>query len=241
MSFLFPIPQTTLGYFVHIAAGIVGSFVVLSVLEHVIHKRMMHTRGMPRFLYKVLPYLNWILEEHAVKHHGKYYKRFDFEPDPEGKEQNLVIGPVESCAMGLALSPLILLVALFVSPIAAGIFCVCGFLHNYTWGKIHRQMHIPEQNSFFRDWALFRLVARHHYMHHEYPMKNFNVVLPFADFLFGAVAKPRLRHVREMLRLGYLKPRSARAKVRVAKLQALAEAERNGAPEPIDGTAAKAA
>jgi hypothetical protein len=216
---MLPLPTTITGFFIEIAIAIPVSYVLVSCLEHYIHKRMMHTRGLPKPIYKVLPYLNWILDEHAVRHHGKYYKRFDYEPDPEGKEQNIIIGPAETLSMGMACMPAILPVALFVSPIGAVIFCLTGLAHNYTWGKIHRQMHVPEQGSWFRNNPVFLFLARHHYLHHEYPMKNFNVVMPFADFVFGSVAKPKPVHIKEMLRLGYLKARTTRGAMAVKKLQ----------------------
>lgn len=236
-SYLLPLPTTLSGVLFEIAVAIPVSYALVSCLEHAIHKRMMHTKGMPRFVYGILPYLNWILDEHAVRHHGKYYKRFDYEPDPEGKEQNIIIGPVETLAMGMACMPAILPVALFVSPIGAVIFCLTGLAHNYTWGKIHRQMHVPEQNSWFRNNAVYLFLARHHFLHHEFPMKNFNVVMPLADYVFGSVAKPRRAHVKEMLRLGYLKPKTERGARAVAALRKKVEATAQVTALPAQPTA----
>jgi sterol desaturase/sphingolipid hydroxylase (fatty acid hydroxylase superfamily) len=32
-------------------------------------------------------------------------------------------------------------------------------------------------------------LARHHYLHHRYPNKNFNVVFPLADYVLGTNAR----------------------------------------------------
>jgi sterol desaturase/sphingolipid hydroxylase (fatty acid hydroxylase superfamily) len=50
-------------------------------------------------------------------------------------------------------------------------------------------MHKPEKRPFANWWA-YKFVARHHFLHHRYPDKNFNVALPIGDFLFGTTARP---------------------------------------------------
>ena len=50
------------------------------------------------------------------------------------------------------------------------------------------EMHQPKQR-FFAKWAAYKFVARHHFLHHRYPDKNFNVAFPVGDWLFGTVAK----------------------------------------------------
>ena len=32
--------------------------------------------------------------------------------------------------------------------------------------------------------------VRHHYLHHRYPDKNFNVAMPVGDWIFGTAARP---------------------------------------------------
>ena len=56
-------------------------------------------------------------------------------------------------------------------------------------------------------------------MHHQQTDKNFNVVCPLIDFLTGRVAKPNATDIREMIRLGYIKPRSERAQKLVPQLR----------------------
>ena len=61
-------------------------------------------------------------------------------------------------------------------------------LHHVIWNQIHMEMHKPE-GRFFANWAAYKSVARHHFLHHRYPDKNFNVALLAGDYVFGTMAK----------------------------------------------------
>ena len=82
-------------------------------------------------------------------------------------------------------------------------FVASAFAHNRLWNALHRQMHIPE-DVFFKDWKVYRFLARYHFMHHQMNGRNFNVVCPLADFVLCRTAKPRVRDIRNMLTLGLL-------------------------------------
>jgi len=64
-------------------------------------------------------------------------------------------------------------------------------------------------------------------MHHRQTGKNYNVVLPFADFVLGRVAQRRPSDVRELLRLGHLSPRRAASVARIRRMRADHLAARN--------------
>jgi sterol desaturase/sphingolipid hydroxylase (fatty acid hydroxylase superfamily) len=55
---------------------------------------------------------------------------------------------------------------------------------------------------FFSEWPAYKYLTRHHYLHHLHPDKNFNVVLPLGDFVFGTVCKPTAAEIAEMHRQG---------------------------------------
>ena len=55
---------------------------------------------------------------------------------------------------------------------------------------------------FFGNTRLFKQLARHHYLHHRYPAKNFNVFLLVGDYVFGTMAKPTEADWAEMRRQG---------------------------------------
>jgi sterol desaturase/sphingolipid hydroxylase (fatty acid hydroxylase superfamily) len=86
-------------------------------------------------------------------------------------------------------------------------------------------MHIPK-DVFFKDSALFRYLARNHFMHHRKSTKNYNVVCPLADYLFRTKAKPTQADIREMLRLGYLRPTSDRVQELIDRLREATEMQR---------------
>ena len=203
-------PTTPAEWTLHIGGGVLFNLVILSIMEHRIHLNLMHIRAMPKWVYKAVPFFARFQRRHHVLHHHTYYQQFDYEPNPEGRYENIFIRFYQSLIIGAAVLPVFLLVC-FVSPVVAITFGLLGFLHNRLWGVVHVQMHIPK-DVFFRRWAIYRFLARHHFIHHQQPFKNLNVVVPMADWFFGTVAKPTLGDVREMLRLGYLLPRSERAK-----------------------------
>jgi hypothetical protein len=62
-------------------------------------------------------------------------------------------------------------------------------LHGWAWGPIHREMHFPE-GRWFSGLRLFRFWRSYHKTHHDHPGRNFNVLCPGADWLFGTYKSP---------------------------------------------------
>ena len=219
MSTFLRIPETPLGIALEFGIAFVAAVFVLSTLEHLIHKHLMHRRRFPKSWYKKVPYLQLIFFDHAVRHHHRYYKDFDYEADPVGKLHGLYIENRETIIMASIAMLFLAPVFLFASPLGVTAFLIVGIAHNKLWNAVHDQMHIPEHNHWFRDTALYRWLARHHFMHHVDTRNNLNVVFPLVDFIVGAVAKPELKDIREMYRLGYLVPRTKGGARGVAFLQ----------------------
>lgn len=188
--------------------AIVGT-VLLSFAEHAIHRNLMHRQQMWDWLYRRVPELRVLFRNHAVLHHGTYYERFDHEPNPEGKYFNLRILPADFLHLVVIFLPVLIGLALLVSMAAAATVLALIAAHTLVWNAAHVQMHVPETGAWFRNTGYFRFIARHHFMHHQRSGRNYNVVLPLADFVLGTSAPPRLGDVREMLRLGLLTPRTA--------------------------------
>ncbi|MGH8610571.1 MAG: hypothetical protein ACREYF_00615 [Gammaproteobacteria bacterium] len=191
------------------------SYLYISIGEHQIHKGLMHDKPLPARVYEASPYLLDAFDAHAMRHHRKWYKAFDYEPDPRGREENLPIPMKETMLMLVAAFPL--WSPIFLFSIRGGcIFLATALLHNRLWSAFHRQMHIPRR-VFYQDCAFFRFLAANHFLHHQDNRRNFNVVFPFADFLFGTWATPTRADLQELLRLGYVKPRSSVARAVVEK------------------------
>jgi hypothetical protein len=165
---------------------VVGWFVVLvvvmSIVEHQVHCRLMHKK--PRhFLLRDLAARQKMFTSHAVEHHRQYRAHFHDDPVPPGEDRgirlNIREGLIESLPLAIVLS--------FFSTTAAVMWPMV--VHHFLWNQIHLEMHKPEKRPFANWWA-YKFVARHHFLHHRYPDKNFNVALPIGDFLFGTTARP---------------------------------------------------
>ena len=189
------------------------SYGIISFVEHIIHRYFMHKKWLPAAFYRAYPFFNTTYEAHAVRHHGRWYKRFDYEPDPFGRLDNVTFTLSDSLAMLISALP-IWAPLIFLSPFGGCVFVASTFVHNRLWNALHRQMHVPE-DVFFKDWKMYRFLARYHFMHHQMNGRNFNVVCPLADFVLCRTAKPRVRDIRNMLRLGLLYPRTIRMRRRV--------------------------
>ena len=175
--------------------SIIGWFVVMVVLmslvEHQVHCRLMHKK--PRnFLFKELAARQRIFTSHAVEHHTQYRKSFHDEPVPPGEDRgirlNLWEGLVECLPLCLALWFLSFVPGFSSFLIGAIVWPMVVVLHHTIWNQIHLEMHKPE-GRFFKNWAAYKFVARHHFLHHRYPNENFNVAFPVGDFLCGTIAK----------------------------------------------------
>jgi hypothetical protein len=178
MTFIFPVV-------------FLASVVAMSFLEWAIHRWLMHRRRLPSWVYRVLPFLGHIQEDHAVMHHRKYYKVFNHEPDSVGKDFNLRLyyrsGVVWTAPLWLSLG-------LFWSWEAAAAWLAVVLLHHATWNLIHSEMHNPRPRRWLQVLPLYRYMARHHWMHHRYPGKCYNVVLPpLADLVMGTYLRPSAR------------------------------------------------
>jgi len=168
--------------------SVIGWFVLMvvlmSIIEHQVHCRLMHKK--PRLaLFKNLRVRQRIFTSHAVEHHTQYRKHFHDHPLPPGEDRGIRLNVMEGLVESLPLTvPLF-----FYSVTGAIMFPVVVLIHHTIWNQIHLEMHQPK-NRFFANWAAYKMVARHHFLHHRYPDKNFNVAFPIGDYLFNTVAKP---------------------------------------------------
>jgi hypothetical protein len=165
------------------AGWFVAMVVLMSLLEHQIHCRLMHK--MPRFpLFRDLKARKRVFTSHAVEHHSQYRQHFHDDPMPPGEDRGIRLnvreGLIESLPVVIALAPF--------STIGAVMFPSVVCLHHCIWNQIHLEMHQP-QKRFFANWSAYKFVARHHFLHHRHPDKNFNVAFPIGDWLFGTVAR----------------------------------------------------
>lgn len=175
-----------------IVAWFVVMVVLMSLIEHQVHRRLMHRK--PRNpLLKKLHARQRIFTSHAVEHHSQYRKVFHDDPLPPGDDRgirlNLIEGLLECLPLSLILGLVAYTTGLTTLYSAAIVWPAVVALHHTIWNQIHLEMHQPKKR-FFSDWQAYKFVARHHFLHHRYPDKNFNVAFPVGDFLCGTIARP---------------------------------------------------
>jgi hypothetical protein len=187
MTFVFPI------------AFLVG-VVAMSFVEWAVHRWLMHLRWLPGWVYRALPILSKVQKDHAIEHHHKYFKVFNHEPDPVGKDYNLRLKYWVSVVLSV---PLWLSLGLFWTWEAAAACLAVILLHHAAWNLIHSEMHNPRPRRWLQSLSLYRYLARHHWMHHRYPGKCYNVVLPpLADLVMSTYLKPTARDLAAMAAIG---------------------------------------
>lgn len=160
----------------------VVSLVFMSLIEYISHRWFMHNK----WWGKTFPLLWSTFDKHTHFHH-RFYRIFDKASDPVAKYINLKFD-IAAHVVGA------LFVAFFLwwlSAIFAITFVLVVFLHAVIWNLIHGEMHEPK-GAWFTNRRWYQYLRSHHKIHHEHPNKNFNVVLPGMDWLFGTYIKPRL-------------------------------------------------
>jgi hypothetical protein len=166
-------------------------FVAMSFVEHFAHRHLMHRKG---FIDRWFP---MIYHRHAIQHHRTYYKVFNPEPDDFGRKLNIRFEILPSLPIALVWAALLFP----FSKVSASMVLAAIFAHHALWNLVHEEMHDPK-GRFFSKWGIYRFLARYHWMHHTYPGKNYNVVLPLADYVWGTHLKPSQKDVKRMEEIG---------------------------------------
>jgi hypothetical protein len=156
-------------------------YTIGTLTEWYIHKYHMHKNSGVKYLQP------WMYEHHAVIHHPAFKNDFRISNPKEHNEIGIYLPTLQ------VLIPATPLLGLFgwVTGLWIGAICLWCMLaaHMILWSIIHRTMHSTEQ-KWFRRMKLYRYLATYHMMHHLYPNKNYNVVCPGADWLFGTYKSP---------------------------------------------------
>ncbi len=189
-----------------VVVSVVGSLIVMSFVEYYLHGYVLHQKNvLPAFLYRWFPAIEMERHEHTELHHEKYYRVFNNEPDPVGRELAQRIGLKTTLIMFALFAPALYAIAILVSPIPSIVFMAVGLLYVLTWNTIHVEMHQPKHPWWSALWP-YTYLARYHFVHHDLQRKgvhmNENLVLPFVDFLTGRHQTPTKEHRDEMRRIG---------------------------------------
>ena len=163
--------------------GIAVGIVFASFFEWTLHKYVMH-RPVWNFRYA--------FQAHAVVHHKVFKADHTYHLIDEKDKETIPMawwnGPV---LVMIGVIPFALLSWLFGqwAFVAGGFIAFASYYCFYEY--IHWCMHLPKARRVEKPWW-FQKLNGHHLLHHRYMHKNFNVVLPLADLLFGTFI-PRSR------------------------------------------------
>lgn len=163
------------------ATVLVLFYPLMSLAEWAIHSRLMHRLPFPEWFYRWVPGLRRLYLAHAKVHHSHCFQdRFDHDPKLYCNLFNLTLDMPWVGLLCIA-GPLCLL-----SYWGAGLLVLLTFLHHQAWGLVHTEMHIPTR-PWLRKLLFYRVMARHHELHHQRPGYNFCVVCLGADRWMGTL------------------------------------------------------
>jgi hypothetical protein len=165
-------------FFFWSAIGAILGVVFASFFEWTLHKYFMH-RPMGDFDYA--------FKAHAVVHHQTFKADHTYHLINEKDKKTIPMawwnGPllVALCQVPFAVA------GAFMGnySILIGSFIACSAYYG-AYEYMHWCMHLPKKRNIERSGIYFRLNG-HHLLHHRYMHKNFNVVLPLADFCLGTL------------------------------------------------------
>ena len=177
-KFLLPTTLTIYTFLWWAAAGIVLGTVFDSFFEWALHRYVMHR--------KVGPF-DYSFRQHALVHHRVFQADNTYHLRHEEDKGTVPMawwnGPV---LILITQMPMALIAWLTGQWGLLGGSMLAGCLYYAAYEYMHWCMHVPRQRQLERSGVFFRLNG-HHLLHHRYMNKNFNVVLPLADWCLGTL------------------------------------------------------
>lgn len=170
--------------------GISVGIVFASFFEWVLHRYVMH-RPVGKFRYA--------FHAHAVVHHQIFKADATYHLHNDKDKETIPMawwnGPV-LILIGMIPFALISWGIGNWGFVLGGLIAFSGYYGTYEY--IHWCMHLPKARRVEQP-GVFRRLNGHHLLHHRYMHKNFNVVLPLADWCLGTLmlrAKTRFLQAR---------------------------------------------
>lgn len=160
------------------ALGFVGAVIPASFFEWLLHRYVMH-RPFLGFRYP--------FDAHALVHHRIFRADETYHLRREEDKHTIPMawwnGPV--LVLLCELPFVVIAWATNCWGLAAGsLLAFASYFATYEY--LHWCMHLPRRRAVERSGVFFRLNG-HHILHHRYMHKNFNVVLPLADWCLGTL------------------------------------------------------
>ena len=146
-----------------------------SICEWLLHRYIMHKS----FLGLRYPY-----ERHALTHHIIFKADQSYQLQKEEDKKTIPM----AWWNGAVIASLAALPMLLINIKMATITFITALMYYGVYETLHWYMHLPNKRRVeYKDW--YKRLNGHHILHHRYTNKNFNVVLPFADLIFGTLIK----------------------------------------------------
>jgi hypothetical protein len=160
------------------AWGFLLGIVFASIFEWALHRYVMHRR---------IAIFDYPFERHALVHHRVFKADQTYHLMREHDRHTVPMAWWNGPALIVVGQIPFIILAAFVGgvPLVWGSF-LASALYYATYEYLHWCMHIPGKRRVERSGVFFRLNG-HHLLHHRYMNRNFNVVLPLADLLFGTL------------------------------------------------------
>jgi hypothetical protein len=163
-------------FMLHLVASLAFALVLMSFFEYSGHRWLLHKLRMARrFRSK---FLQQLCVNHMTLHHKKPYRHIRHEQDDN---------PWHLLFSGALVGVLVSIPIYFlVDPLTVKILFVIGPLHAVILYTFHREMHM--RKTKLPEIAVLRWLDRKHQLHHVFPNRHFNVILPVFDLVFGTIA-----------------------------------------------------
>ncbi len=163
-----------------VSVSITTSLILDSFIEWATHRFPMHHR---------LPGMKFFFWHHVTVHHTHFSGNNYYQHDSKVRGEILFPFWVPPLLIGTATAPYALASFLFENWIP--FYCSLGVALCYymAFEGFHQLMHLPDSPvvRFIRESSWFKLLDRHHRIHHMKASTNFNLVLPIADWAIGTL------------------------------------------------------
>ena len=157
---------------------VIGGVFYASLLEWLLHRFVMH-RPLGPFTYP--------FERHALLHHRIFRADHTYHLTDEKDKHTIPMAWWNGPVLVLIATLPVLFISWWLHRWSISI-AICLVIAAYygTYEYLHWCMHLPKRRRVEMSWLFFRLNG-HHLLHHRYMNRNFNVVLPLADFCLGTL------------------------------------------------------
>ena len=159
-----------------LGAGLISA----SFFEWAVHRYLLHR---PRSFFRM-----WF-ESHTRIHHMVFKPDHSYHLQNEADKEIIDMKRWALVVIGFGSLPYVFVMLVFNfehewTMLITGVLLSTMYYCAYEYW--HWCMHLPKNRRLERSW-LFRRLNGHHLLHHRFMGKNFNVVLPLADWCMGTL------------------------------------------------------